>query len=916
MSTLKEKARQILTEKQTKIIPNNLPNNVTAFGVQGSIPTIPSGSSASYIDMNATTYGDWGDGYRTLECTFNSDTLHKSGSSISVPLTNPNMETNLVENMGITANKIKKDETILGVTGTYEGGTDTSDANAQASDIDNGKTAYVNGTKITGTGTILKGQTKSVTPSTAAQTITPDARYNGLTQVAIGAVDNTIDANIVQANIKAGVTILGVQGNLEPDKPNQTKSVTPTTSQQTIEPDVGYELASVTINAVDNTIDNNIAAENIKDGITILGITGTLEEGIDTSDATATENDIEKNKTAYVDGQLIIGAVEKQYVLNLGRDDFAQLEVDSSNNLNILAEMTDKCILQENASINISVDNDLIIEEAGITADKIVEGESIFGVEGIAQTGGEGYTGYYVGEGSSWNTGDASVSIYDNRKLEFSMTHLYQDNLIIAPEGGVGIDATFSDVATAIGLTPGKIKKDETIIGVTGTYEGSGEQITNITLPSAITFANSDITEIPNWFLTADASMLKSMNYLFDGCNMLQTANLSGRVYPNMGNFQNTFARCSNLTTMNMSNITVNDLSTLNYLCSYDNKLTTANLSGLKLSRATTYFEQCFRGCNNLTSIDMSNITYNKEYDSHSIQANMMFQNCFNLTSFNFGIVSNNSLSLRGTSMFQGCNNLTTVNLYNVDSFYDINCMFMNCRNLTDIIFKPTATVDALRSQNIYKAFNNCPNLSNNTLSNITNLLTRYTNANVVNTFNYMGFTENQCVYISNLSDYKNILWPNGWRTGYSNIDNATEPDRAFIDKYVSLRLSSNIINELSSEGTINDVLLGENRYIILGAQAYEGSAIWDYQYTSIVSDLPTDISSITSTTDIVNSNDPIGYNDLKANNYLQFVRTEFMDDPNMGSGDLISATCTLHYKIDITNSDSTNLIVMLDVGD
>ena len=49
----------------------------------------------------------------------------------------------------IQASNIKNGVTILGVQGTYSG-TDTSDANATASNIEMGKTAYVNGTKITG----------------------------------------------------------------------------------------------------------------------------------------------------------------------------------------------------------------------------------------------------------------------------------------------------------------------------------------------------------------------------------------------------------------------------------------------------------------------------------------------------------------------------------------------------------------------------------------------------------------------------------------------------------------------------------------------------------------------------------------------------------------------------------------------
>lgn len=50
-----------------------------------------------------------------------------------------------------------------------------------------------------------------------------------------------------------------------------------------------------------------VRPENIKSGVTILGIQGTLEEGIDTSDANAVANDIVTGKTAYVNGQKLTG---------------------------------------------------------------------------------------------------------------------------------------------------------------------------------------------------------------------------------------------------------------------------------------------------------------------------------------------------------------------------------------------------------------------------------------------------------------------------------------------------------------------------------------------------------------------------------------------------------------------------------
>lgn len=51
----------------------------------------------------------------------------------------------------------------------------------------------------------------------------------------------------------------------------------------------------------------NLIPEHIKKGETYLGIEGTMEEGIDTSDATAVASDIAIGKTAYVNGEKIEG---------------------------------------------------------------------------------------------------------------------------------------------------------------------------------------------------------------------------------------------------------------------------------------------------------------------------------------------------------------------------------------------------------------------------------------------------------------------------------------------------------------------------------------------------------------------------------------------------------------------------------
>lgn len=123
--------------------------------------------------------------------------------------------------------------------GNISTGIDTSDATATANDILTGKTAYADGQKITG--------------------------------------------NIAN---------------------NGALTYTPTTSQQTIP--AGYTSGG-TIGAVTSAIDNNITAGNIKNGVTILGVTGNVQEGVDTTDANAAANDIRTGKTAYANNQKLTG---------------------------------------------------------------------------------------------------------------------------------------------------------------------------------------------------------------------------------------------------------------------------------------------------------------------------------------------------------------------------------------------------------------------------------------------------------------------------------------------------------------------------------------------------------------------------------------------------------------------------------
>ena len=140
-------------------------------------------------------------------------------------------------------------------------------------------------------------QEKNIVPTTSEQIIEPDNDYDGFSKVIVSGVTSSIDSDIKSNNIRKGINILGVTGTMEEyvEPKLQNKSATPTTSNQTITPDSSYDgLSSVSIEAVTSSIDSNIKAENIRSGVSILGIDGSLEE-ITPEDLTNEFNDYENN---------------------------------------------------------------------------------------------------------------------------------------------------------------------------------------------------------------------------------------------------------------------------------------------------------------------------------------------------------------------------------------------------------------------------------------------------------------------------------------------------------------------------------------------------------------------------------------------------------------------------------------------
>lgn len=136
------------------------------------------------------------------------------------------------------------------ITGTSTLDADTSDANATAAEILATKTAYVNGSKVTGSMPNRGAVTGTISTVDGEYTI-PNGYHDGSGKVGIAATER---AKIVAGNIRQGVEILGVEGTMSGTEGAnaQAKSVTPTSSQQVITPDTpDYNyLSQVTVAAI------------------------------------------------------------------------------------------------------------------------------------------------------------------------------------------------------------------------------------------------------------------------------------------------------------------------------------------------------------------------------------------------------------------------------------------------------------------------------------------------------------------------------------------------------------------------------------------------------------------------------------------------------------------------------------------
>lgn len=191
---------------------------------------------------------------------------------------------NIAGDTNLISENIKNGITIFGVEGSLQNGIDTSDATATAADLCAGKTAYINGEKITG----------NIPEYTVSNVLFISPRSYGQDMNEFYLSYDIAEDGLFRKNTKLQ--------------------------------------SSVPLSEFGDASASDVLAGKTFSSAAGLKIAGSLQAGIDTSDATATASDIASGVTAYVNGSKVTGNVNTTSVYAIKDADSAFFEEETTYN--------------------------------------------------------------------------------------------------------------------------------------------------------------------------------------------------------------------------------------------------------------------------------------------------------------------------------------------------------------------------------------------------------------------------------------------------------------------------------------------------------------------------------------------------------------------------------------------------------
>ncbi|MFQ6703647.1 MAG: leucine-rich repeat protein [Alphaproteobacteria bacterium] len=372
----------------------------------------------------------------------------------------------------------------------------------------------------------------------------------------------------------------------------------------------------------------------------------------------------------------------------------------------------------------------------------------------------------------------------------------------ITASGGVDgyspVNVSAVDASIDANIVAGNIKKDVSILGVTGTYEGQtptgsisitsngtydvtdkAEAVVNVptTAPAhyveKIVDANgvlqnsaniinlNGVTNIADYVLSGAYAFVDfPENTIFD---MSSITSLSG-----LSSCQNMFS-CKvttqkSLTGINLSGlITISGSNTCNSMLSHNKQLVSVDLSSLTTINGSQVCYSMFTGCSGLTSVDLPSLTTINGQSA----CGQMFSGCTMVTSINLPTLITINGSQACQYMFGSCSGLTSVDLPSLTTISASNAcgqMFYNCSGLTSVKMNKLNVITQQISSSYSIVFQSCNKLESVELGG----LTASTFASKVNQIQYL------------FDNYTGRDAPNGCTVHFpSNFDPA-DPNHTF----------------------------------------------------------------------------------------------------------------------------------------
>ena len=768
---------QIKQDKDENLTPQNIKKDVTVLGVTGTY-TPPLQDKTGIASANSSQ-------------VITPDSNYYGLNSVTIPRV-----TATIDNY-IKPENIKKNVEILGVTGTYGFTSETKRATASGTNIvnvvpspginflekviieqvdstvdDNIKPENIkSGVNILGTTGIYEGDitiqpNKTVETTNITTVVKPDTGYNAVNSVTViqrglqgdwsypmlldaQTSSNTIRpeagnvgiavatvTNLQPNIIRHGYNVFGVQGNFVADTNRfQNKIVDPQGYVQNIIPDQEYDaLASVTINPVSKTVDQNIQPQYILNGVNILGVTGNVIKSV--------------TQAKVVDPSISTYNVYP----DLSYTGLSRVTI------NAVTSNIDSSIKPENIKLGINI----------LGVDGTYAGDTNFQEKNVMPSGDvqevvpdEGYDAMTK----------VTVGAVTSEQLSIAPSKNPQD---FTPTAGnfynfVHIRAVDSDCDPNI--QPENIKKNMSILGVTGTYEGDtseyfgslaggtsinecGQWVRSIlALPNTLPISGTSTANLFRQFPgaktpTIDTSSITNFSNMYRDC--VNIININTLDTSRAENIEYMFYNCTKLNSIpsiNTSNIY--NLSYTFYNCFNLNYNASGNYSGVN-------FDHAFYKCSNLTGdININPLTSWTSYYG-------AFDNCSKLNSITINGVMRTYNHLDGTFRNTNIKNIV-INLQGGSSASNqrirTSNAFSDCHNLVN--------VDGCIFNNVMYAsymFSNCSNLTS-----INNFTLNYTAKDYYNSVvNFTSYMFDNCINLKSIDNMtinlKNPSWSSGYR--------------------------------------------------------------------------------------------------------------------------------------------------------